>query len=137
MRHVIVELTTCFLMTSQAHGAEVASLAGTWQALWTQTEGTCDTTPGDVTASQWLVSTTPPDAVTVSVKGQTAFPTMTGTWDPTTGVLMLTGTSRTGWTMAWVKVTLDSDGRLTGIRRFLGTKAGYPCFVDGTLAVTR
>ena len=123
----------------------MANLAGSWTVTSTETAmNTCTmgTSPGSVTAYQWIISTTPYGAVTVAVQGKTIFPNLTGFFNGTKLTLTGNGTPTGNWMpSSWFELTM-AKGELIGQRRYLGFQttiiseglaAMTPCFVDFTL----
>lgn len=119
-----------------AYANDLASLAGTWNVTSVHTGvGTCNNsgTKGDVTSYIWIVSTNQSSGVvTVSVQGQTAFPSMSGFFSQ--GQLSVSGfKSKFDFygqinqipmsPISWFSLTPQPDGSLKGVRQYVGLQS--------------
>lgn len=108
-------------LTTSSHAAPVDQVVGTWNVVSKQDTDTCDTGGGQIDAYVWLVSVEPQGRISVNVQGNTAFPTLTGSWDPESNHLTLHGYHKVESNPAtsWFSLALK-DGKLTGVRRYVG-----------------
>ena len=114
------------------------TLAGSWSVTVTETGiGTCQMSPGKVTAYVWIISTQPDGAVTVSVQGQTPFPVLGGQVVGDTLVLRAFAQMKGRTDATWINLKLKGS-TMTGLRRHLSVqpqqfatrKVNAPCFLD-------
>lgn len=119
----------------EAHNSlDPASLAGTWQVQATATGmDTCNSEKvGSITSYQWIVNADPGGKVSISVLGNTSFPSLAGQvqgdelsvsgllkdWQPLGG----TGSAIVQSSVSFFELHADGSG-LSGTRRYLGFAA--------------
>ena len=132
-----------------AFGVQPAATAGRWSAVATQLEGsTCDGGKvGDKSVEAWQITAGAGQDVKVAVAGATRFPVLNGT--VVGGILTLIGASPTQiynngvQADSWFRLEMV-DGKLKGVRRFLGLRSKgrgdgvvVPCFTDMRFTATR
>lgn len=130
-------LLACSLFAATGALAE-DTLAGSWTVTVTETGiGTCQMTPGKVTAYVWIISAQPDGNVTVSVQGQTPFPVLGGQLVGDTLVLRAFAQLKGRTDATWLNLKV-AGASMTGIRRHLSVqpqqfstrKVTAPCFLD-------
>lgn len=142
--------------------ADATPLAGTWNVVLTWGSGTCPDSidpsgaPGATSAYQWLISTQAEGAFSISVLGQTAFPSFAGVfYTPDNIVATAYGVPKQEREGSWLgsATTVEmalKDGALTGTRLvqlwqplsglFPGFPlhvANVPCYTGGTFTAKR
>lgn len=123
------KLSICLTVSLAAQ--QPTQLVGTWNVTCSPTSD-FTVNPNKVGASIayiWLVSTTANGEIQVSVQGETAFKTLKGRWQQDSRTLILEGrtTGFGGNTACWFKLTLDRNGELRGVRRYMDSS---PSFAD-------
>lgn len=130
--------------------SDLAALNGAWIVTMSGTPSSSNCQKPEKFAEgltlMWLVSAMPSGEVTVSVQGQTNYPSLSGTY--TRDGLVVDGvvSDWDGWIypMSYVNLQPQKDGTLAGFRRLLSVETSpgnpgimLPCFIDSAVTAKK
>lgn len=126
-RHYTFRLALlAFLLPVAAAAANPQDISGSWSVVSTPAWDTCGG-QAEKSAYQWIL-TEQGGQVTIAVQGQTAFPSLSGTFDGNQLLLAGEGKTALGTGLAQVypssvfRLSLSKDRSFTGTRLYLGSR---------------